>query len=308
MTMFDEFVITAWWPPTMNVIHQYAAAGFNMVLGGNMIQGCQVNGTIPNPANALDAFDCFASQADTFRELGLKVAYARGGYNSTGDTLKELIMGGEASMGGVTDGINFSRPVYPTAPEVAYSVAEIVRRNLSDLVVQYFLHDDVVANNQAINDAVDWLKANHPSIVPQTNTGNQGYETLYQDRQPTFVPEEYAIDGTTAAASRQAAVDAELALFEANQYIAQRFRLTPWPLFALGDGGGVHNLASPSLVRVQVYSALAYGMKGVRACGKLVFFTACPFYGFLRFHAFPRGSNCSACSSTTTAGGKASGT
>ena len=34
----DEFVITAWWPPTMNVIHDYAAAHFNMLLGGDMLQ------------------------------------------------------------------------------------------------------------------------------------------------------------------------------------------------------------------------------------------------------------------------------
>jgi hypothetical protein len=61
-------------------------------------------------------------------------------------------------MGGVTDAINFSHAVYPTAPEVAFVVGELVKRNLSHLVVQYFLHDDVVANNQAINDAVDWLR------------------------------------------------------------------------------------------------------------------------------------------------------
>ena len=73
----------------------------------------------------------------------------------------------------------------------------------------------------------------------------------------------YAIDGSITDATREAAVDAELALFESNQYIAQRYRLAPWPLFALGDGGGVHNLASASLVRVQVYAALAYGMRGL---------------------------------------------
>ena len=58
----EQFVITAWWPPTMNVIHQYAAAGFNLVMGGNMIQGCQVNGTIPSPATADEAFSCFLAQ------------------------------------------------------------------------------------------------------------------------------------------------------------------------------------------------------------------------------------------------------
>ena len=28
--MDDEFVITAWWPPTMNQLHDYAAAHFNL--------------------------------------------------------------------------------------------------------------------------------------------------------------------------------------------------------------------------------------------------------------------------------------
>ena len=120
-------------------------------------------------------------------------------------------------MGGVTDQVNFSHPVYPTTPEVAWVVRQLQQRNLSHIVVQYFLHDDVVSNNQAINDAVNWLKANAPSIVAQTNCGNQGYDTLYQDRQATFVPEEYAIDGTVSEATRQVAVDAELALFESNQ-------------------------------------------------------------------------------------------
>ena len=224
----------------MNVIHQYADAGFNLVLGGNTVAGCQANGSMPTPGTADEAFDCFARAAPTLEALGLKVAYGAGGFNSSGEAQEDFVLGGRASMGGVTDGTNFSHGVYPTAPEVAWVVHQLEERNLSHLVVQYFLHDDVVDNNQATNDAVDWLKANHPSIVPQTNTGNQGYETLYQDRQPTFVPEEYAIDGTTTEATRETDVNAELALFESNQYVAQRYRLTPWPLFALGDGGGAH--------------------------------------------------------------------
>jgi hypothetical protein len=31
----DKFVITAWWPPTMNQMHDYAAAHFNLVLAGD---------------------------------------------------------------------------------------------------------------------------------------------------------------------------------------------------------------------------------------------------------------------------------
>ena len=220
-------------------------------------------GTLQANATATEAFECFAAQLPILDSLGLKVAYAGGGYSHAGLRSVDQIAGGAGAMGGVTDQVNFSHPVYPTTPEVAWVVRQLQQRNLSHIVVQYFLHDDVVSNNQAINDAVDWLKANAPSIVAQTNCGNQGYDTLYQDRQATFVPEEYAIDGSVSETTRQVAVDAELALFESNQYIAQRYRLLPWPLFALGDGGGVHNLASASLVRVQVYGALAYGMKGL---------------------------------------------
>ena len=39
--------------------------------------------------------------------------------------------------------------------------------------------------------------------------------------------------------------------------LADRYRLDAWPLFALGDGGGVPTYESDSLVRVQVYAALA---------------------------------------------------
>eukprot|EP01047_Picozoa_sp_COSAG01_P036685 COSAG01_NODE_2875_length_6937_cov_2.860924_1_plen_432_part_00 len=186
----NEFVITAWWPPTMNAIHQYADAGFNLVMGGNMVRGCQLNGSMPSPASATEAFGCFLEQLPIIGSLGLRVAYASGGYNHS-TRAADLILGGAGAMGGVTDEVNFSHPVYPTAPEVAWVVRQLEARNLSHLVVQYFLHDDVVANNQAINDAVAWLRHHKPSIVPQTNTGNQGYDTLYQDRQPTFVPEEY---------------------------------------------------------------------------------------------------------------------
>ena len=68
----DEFIITAWWPPTMNVIHQYAAAHFNMVMGGNVAQGCQYNGTMRMGASYSEAFECATSFLPLFAELGLK--------------------------------------------------------------------------------------------------------------------------------------------------------------------------------------------------------------------------------------------
>ena len=48
-----------------------------------------------------------------------------------------------------------------------------------------------------------------------------------------------------------------------NQYITERYMLDPWPLFALGDGGDIAVLRSDTLVRVQVYAALAYGARGL---------------------------------------------
>ena len=56
--LLQQFVITAWWPPTLNVVHQYKAAGFNVLLGGNIAPGCQHNGTLPVPATPTQAFEC----------------------------------------------------------------------------------------------------------------------------------------------------------------------------------------------------------------------------------------------------------
>ena len=50
----------------MNQIHDYAAAHFNLVLGGNIATGCQHNKTMPIPATADDAFECIAEQYVTF--------------------------------------------------------------------------------------------------------------------------------------------------------------------------------------------------------------------------------------------------
>ena len=47
-------MITAWWPPTHNVIHQYAAANFNLMLGGNTVAGCKRNGTTQVETQVVD--------------------------------------------------------------------------------------------------------------------------------------------------------------------------------------------------------------------------------------------------------------
>ena len=50
--------------------------------------------------------------------------------------------------------------------------------------------------------------------------------------------------------------------FANDQVLTERYRLDYWPLFAVGDGGDVFDLISDSLIRVQAYSAVAYGARG----------------------------------------------
>ena len=90
-----------------------------------------------------------------------------------------------------------------------------------------------------------------------------------------------------------AKTEGELQYYENDQLIGERYRLDVrsllshhrsvsalaqgegkqrslgvqvWPLFALGDGGGVPVIRSASLVRMQVYAALAYGARGLYYC------------------------------------------
>ena len=64
------------------------------------------------------------------------VASRVGKYRLRGDQVVTVV----SAMGGVTDQVNFSHPVYPTTPEVAWVVRQLQQRNLSHIVVQYFLH------------------------------------------------------------------------------------------------------------------------------------------------------------------------
>ena len=95
----------------MNQLHDYAAAHFNLLLGGNIDKGCQYNGTIPTPATTTQAFECLAAQLPKMDAVGMKFAWGFGGFNKTNGT-EALVAGGAASYGGVTE----SRPGgYPTA-------------------------------------------------------------------------------------------------------------------------------------------------------------------------------------------------
>lgn len=68
-----QFVITAFWPPTNDVIHQYAAAHFNLAFFGNIAQGCQQNGTLRMGASYTEAFECVIKYLPLWnQQLGLK--------------------------------------------------------------------------------------------------------------------------------------------------------------------------------------------------------------------------------------------
>lgn len=177
--LLNKFIITAWWPPTMNVMHEYVAAGFNLVMSGALPPGCQVNGTIPTPATTNDEFECIARHLSTLSELGLFVTFDLGNtLNRTGLPALARVLGGSASYGGVTEN---GPGGYLSAPEVAWAVRELQRRNLSHTIHQVFLHDDDSAPSQAVTDSVTWLRENAPHITPITNTfpDSGGPEGLY---------------------------------------------------------------------------------------------------------------------------------
>ena len=202
-----------------------------------------------------------AAQLPKMHKLGLSFAFSIG-HLTTPNASSARVLGGAASFGGVTESGTEHGSAYPTAPEVAWVVDQLVRRNLSHVVAQYFLHDDDAAASGAVAAAVEYLKHHAPHIVPQTNTfPDSGPSVLYRTRQPIFAAEEYAITGTTGNATAE--TNSELVYFANNEMIADRYRLDTWPLFNLGDGGDVPDINSDSLVRVQVFSALAYGARGL---------------------------------------------
>ena len=72
------------------MLHQYAAAGFNLVMGGNFAAGCQRNGTMPTPATADQALDCFMDQLPLIEQLGLRATFGIGFYDSNTGGLDEV--------------------------------------------------------------------------------------------------------------------------------------------------------------------------------------------------------------------------
>ena len=257
------FPIAAWWPPNADVLDAYAAANFNLLLGDNLPSSCQAAGTMPSPATAMDAFECTANLMPHIDKLGLKLSWFTGHYNMTHGFAS--VQGGDAAYGGVIEQAPSEKTnaFFISAPEVAWVVSELRRRNLSDVLYSIFLRDDVVTSPQSVVESVRWLRENAPRVLPQVNGGK---EDLYQDRQPIWSPEEYAVQGASTS-NVTTELWRQMAMFSHNQYFAERYGLDVWPLFnLLRDERGSDGQRMPfsdSLLRAQVNMALAYGAKGL---------------------------------------------
>ena len=220
----DEFLISAWWPPMVEAIHQYAAAHFNFLSGSQTAMGCQFNGTLRQGASYSEAFDCAASFLPLFDKLGLRVAFDPGFFNSS-QRLEDLVYGGAANMGGTydrgwlhNDPPHGGRPCAFTVPEMPWVKERLQNRSVAHLVHALFLHDDVVTNNRMTADTVAWLRRHWPQVLPLTNTGVAGADTLHEQRQPYMSPEEYMISGATTNATADA--NTQLGLYAGHAVLA----------------------------------------------------------------------------------------
>ena len=261
--LLQQFVITAWWPPTMNALDAYADAHFNVLLGGNIANGCQFNGTIPKPASQNDAFECIAKALPAVERLGLKFIFSVGFYDGMySDQQASLVLGGAKAFGGLSDSLNFTVKGPPTTPEVQWSVEELKRRNLSHIVSGYLLRDDMTTVTAVTSASVDYLRDHAPTIVPLGNVGSMGATTQYTARLPVASPEEYAIDPALASQDAATSADVQLQLYAVNQYQGDRYRVDTWPLFQV-QGSDFRQPVTPSQLRLQAYAAVAYGARGL---------------------------------------------
>ena len=255
------FPIAAWWPPNIDQLEPYADANFNVVFGDNLARSCQAAGTAPEPATAHDAFECIASVLPKINELGLKLSYFTGYYNHTFGL--STVQG--AAYGGITEFPPTDKTAtgYVSTPEVAWIVQTLTKRNLSHVLYSIFLRDDVVVSTQSVVESVRWLRTHAPHILPQVNGGQ---EDLYQDRQPIWSPEEYAVQGASSSNVTEE-LWRQIGMFSTNQYFAERYGLDVWPLFNLlrdeRESDGKRKPFSDSLLRAQVHLALAYGARGL---------------------------------------------
>lgn len=267
----NEFVITAWWPPTISSteehadidqLQEYKAAHFNLVLTGNVVGVCQHFNVTPTPATANEALDCIMGALERIDAAGLQATFTAGHYRAFADMAKSTF-GGRGSFGGVTKLLQRTGASLLSAPELAWIQKQVEARNLTHVIGAMFLHDDDFTMTADTTREVSFLHEHWPAAPGLTNggTSDAGAAALYRSRQFVLSPEEYSVFGQTGNAKAMAM--AQMRSFRQNAYLTERYKLRAWPLFALGDGGGIRNIRSDSLVRVQVYSALAFGTHGL---------------------------------------------
>ena len=267
----SEFVITAWWPPTISStdehadidqLQEYKAAHFNLVLTGNVVGVCQHFNVTPTPATANEVLECVMGALERIDAVGLQATFTPGHYAAFND-MANSTFGGSASFGGVTTQPQRTGASLLSAPELGWIKKQLEARNLTHVVGAMFLHDDDFTMTADTTHEVSYLHEHWPAAPGLTNggTSDAGAAALYRSRQFVLSPEEYSVYGQTGNAKAMAM--AQMRSFQQNAYLTERYRLRAWPLFALGDGGAIKNIRSDSLVRVQVYSALAFGTQGL---------------------------------------------
>ena len=167
-----------------------------------------------------------------------------------------------------------------TIPELEWITKELQRRGKFEQFAGIALHDDTLLQTGETLSSTSWLKEHVPTFLPFVNQVNPGPETLGRAELLTYSNEEYAIqcpNSTCTGPNVNATAMAigQLGAYAANAWVDARFGLHSWPLFNVGAGNGRldnhsvspdagrKNVRSDSLVRFMVYSAVAYGAKGI---------------------------------------------
>ena len=278
-----EFVISAWSAPTISPTEQhadkdqlqeYAAAHFTAVRTSHVAHFAQMFNIIPSPATANQVLTALLAALKRIEQAGLRAIFTPGQYTVT-NTQEGDAYGGNASFGGLTYLENRTRAKSPwvlSAPELKYIFSELNRSNAS--VHLTFLHDDYFHVTAETMGSALWLHANVASAPGMTNGGLQDPVGLYSSRMFVLSAEQYYVNGPCSFnESLQCQHDAawfERASSKPNAQIrtyflsliqsaslSDRFRLRAWPLFNIGG------VWSDSLLRVQVYGALALGQHGI---------------------------------------------
>ena len=256
----DEFVITAWWPPSVGQLELYKSAHFNLLLTDNIASSCGTQQTYN------DALECIADFASSAARLELQLIFTVGAVNLTDATLafgepktlgdgiltnRIVNLSTSTTYGGGGTGGPFGVGVggnagmwnrhYLTVPELAWVVAQLKSRNVSDAFAAVFLHDDDAFVNEDSAALARWLATHaEKKLVPLSNTfADSGPSSLMQSKQFVFMPEEYSVNGKNVPNrnASQMAIN-QLVAYANNARLTSRFRLDAWPI---GNGARFEN-------------------------------------------------------------------